>query len=83
MDINEVKNIDNDELVVDATNDAPLPQDAMTNTKADADEEDGDDNNVGAEDGNNNNEVEDTKGREEGGAIRWSKTGMMMMTKRT
>ena len=34
VDINEVTEIDNDELVVDAANNAPPPQDAMTTTTA-------------------------------------------------
>ena len=34
MEINEVAETDNGELVVDATNGAPPPQDAMTTTTA-------------------------------------------------
>ena len=39
MDINELAEMDNDELVVNATNDAPPPQDAMTTTTAAVSEE--------------------------------------------
>ena len=79
----EVAAIDNDELVVDAANDAPPPQDAMTTTTADAAEEGGE-NNVGAKDGSDNNEADDTKGGKEWGAIRWSKpeTTTKMTTKK-
>ena len=48
VDINEVAETDNDELVIDAVNDIPPPQDAMNTTKTSATEEGRDDDNVGA-----------------------------------
>ena len=82
VEIKKVAETDNDELVVDAVNNTPPPQDAMTTNKADAAEEGGDNDDVGSEDCNNDNEANNTKGGEEGGEIRWSKTGMATMTKR-
>ena len=79
----EVVEIDNDELVVDATNDAPPPQDAMNTNTAAAAEEGRDEDDVCADDGNGNNEADDTKGGEEGGAIWRSETATMTTTKRT
>ena len=79
--INKVTETDNDELVVDATNNAPPPQDAITTTTAAADEECGVNNNLVAKDGNNDDEAEDSKGRG-GGAIHRSKTAMTMTTNR-
>ena len=73
---------DNDELVVDAANNAPPPQDApnTTTTTAAATEEGGD--NVGAKDGDDNDDEADyTKGGEERGAIPRSKTEMTKMMK--
>ena len=65
MEINknvDIAELDNDKYFVDAANDAPHPQGAMTtNTAADV-EEGRDDNDVGAEDGDDDDEVEDTKG---------------------
>ena len=72
MEINENREVaetDNDELVVDAANDAPPPQDAptATMTMVDATEEGGDDDDMGAEDGDGNDKADNTKGGEEGG----------------
>ena len=83
LEINEkggVTDMDNDELVVGAGNDAPPHQDAMTITTEATSKEGGDNENVDAEDGNIN-EAEDTKGGEEGGGFRRLKTATT--TKRT
>ena len=64
----------NDELVNDAANDAPPPQDAMTTTTADATKDGGEDDNVGAKEGDDEDEVDGTNVGEEGGEIRRSKT---------
>ena len=53
VDINEVAEMYNDELVVDAANDTPPPQDAMLNTTAATDDEGRDDDDVVADDGDN------------------------------
>ena len=61
VEINEVADMDDDKLFVDAAKYAPPPQDDMTTTTAAA-AEDGGDNNVGAEDSNDNDEADNTKG---------------------
>ena len=64
VEINENREIvymDNDELVVDATNNTPPPQDTMTTTTTAASEEGGDHNDVGTEDSDNKNEADNTK----------------------
>ena len=63
MEINENKEVtetDNEELFVDAVNDAPPPQDAMTTTTAVVEEEGGYDDDVGSKDGGNENEADNT-----------------------
>ena len=62
VDINKIAEMDNDELVVGAANDAPPPQDAMTtNTEVVAEEVRKYDD-VGAKDSDDNGEADDTKG---------------------
>ena len=78
VEIQEVADTENDELVVNAVNDAPPPQDAMTTTTAAVTEE-GRDDNVGSEDVDDDDEADDTKGG--GGGNRRSKTETT--TKRT
>ena len=68
----KVTKIDNDELVVDAANDAPPPQDATTTTTEAAAKEGGENDDVGAEDGDKNYEADNTNGGEERGTIRRS-----------
>ena len=62
LEINKVTDTDKNKLVVDATNDAPPPQDAMATATTDAAEEVREDNNVNAKDGNDENEADNTKG---------------------
>ena len=51
----------NDELVVDAANDAPYLQNTMTTTTADVVKEKGGRRRCGCRDGNEEDEVDDTK----------------------
>ena len=62
MEINEVAEIENEKLVVNATNNVPPHQDAMTTTMAAAAEEGGYDDDVGTEYGDDNNDADNTKG---------------------
>ena len=72
--------------MVDAANDTPPPQGAMTTNMTAAAKEGGYKDDVGAEDGDNDDEADGTKGGKERGGIRWSKTETttkMTTTKKT
>ena len=69
----EVAETNNEKLVVDATNNTPPSQDAMTITTAAASKEVGHKDDMGSKDGDNN-DADNTKGEGEGGAIWRSKT---------